>query len=76
MFQKTALVLLGLIPLCYGNDKYSKTDAHSWHFLPAGQVELRVRYGDVHVLPAQDSQISITYTMHSDHPDFIHKVEP
>ena len=76
MFQKTALVLLALVPFCHGDDKYSKTDTQSWHFVPAGQVELRVRYGDVHISPAQDSQISITYTLHSNHTDFIHKVEP
>jgi ketosteroid isomerase-like protein len=76
MFQKTVLVLFALVPFCRGDDKYSKTDAQNWHLDPAGQVELRVRYGDVHILPAQDSQISITYTMHSKHSDFIQKVEP
>jgi ketosteroid isomerase-like protein len=76
MFQKMALVLLVLAPFCRGDDKYSKTDARNWHLDPAGQVELRVRYGDVHILPTQDSQISITYTMHSKHSDFIQKVEP
>jgi hypothetical protein len=76
MFQKTALVLLVLAPFCRGDDKYSKTEAQNWHLDPAGQLELRVRYGDVHILPTQDSQISITYTMHSQHSDFINKVEP
>ena len=76
MSKGLALVLLALAPFCHGDDKYSKTEAQSWHFLPAGQVELRVRYGDVHILPVQDSQISITYTMHSNHSDFIHKVDP
>jgi len=76
MFQKMVLVLLVLAPFCRADDKYSKTDAQNWHLDPAGQVELRVRYGDVHILPTQNSQISLTYTMHSKHSDFIHKVEP
>src|SRR5947209_13623832 len=76
MLQKTALVLLALVPLCRGDDKYSKTNTQSWGFLPAGQVELRVRYGDVHIVPGDDSHIVLSYTMHSNHSDFDRKVEP
>src|SRR5256885_12027513 len=76
MLQKTALVLLSLVPLCRGDDKYSKTNTQSWGFLPAGQVELRVRYGDVHIVPGDDSHIVLSYTMHSNHSDFDRKVEP
>jgi len=74
MLQKTALVLLALVPLCRGDDKYSKTNTQSWGFLPAGQVELRVRYGDVHIVPGDDSHIVLSYTMHSNHSDFDRKV--
>ncbi len=76
MLQKTALVLLALVPLCRGDDKYSKTNTQSWDFLPAGQVELRVRYGDVHIVPGDDSHIVLSNTMHSNHSDFDRKVEP
>jgi len=75
MFQRIALVLLALVPFCHGNDNYSKTNTQSWEFSPAGQVDLRVRYGDVHIVPADDSHLTIAYTMHSNHADFIQKVE-
>lgn len=58
MFQRIALVLLVLAPLCHG-DRYSKTNTQSGAFLPAGQVELRVLDGDVHVVPDDDSQVAI-----------------
>src|SRR2546430_17215206 len=76
MLQKTALVLLALVPLCRGGDKYSNTNTQRWDFLPAGQVELRVRYGYVHIVPGDDSHIALSYTMHSNHSDFDRQVEP
>lgn len=76
MLQRIALVLLALAPFCHGDDKYSKTNAQSWEFAPAGQVELHIRYGDVHIVAGDDSHLAISYTMHSSHADFIPKVEP
>jgi uncharacterized protein (TIGR02246 family) len=76
MLQRIALVLLAFVPFCHGDDQYSKTNTQSWEFAPAGQVELHVRYGDVHIVPADDSHLAITYTMHSNHADYIGKVEP
>jgi ketosteroid isomerase-like protein len=76
MFRRIALVLLALVPFCHGDDKYSKTDMQSWEFGPAGQVDLHVRYGDVHIVAGDDSHLAISYTMHSAHADFIPKVEP
>jgi hypothetical protein len=76
MLQRIALVFLALVPFCHGDDKYSKTNTQSWAFAPAAQVELRVRFGDVHIMPAEDSHLVITYTVHSNHADFLEKVEP
>jgi ketosteroid isomerase-like protein len=77
MLKRMAFVLLTLVPFCRGDDQYSKTDTRSWDFAPAGQVEIHVRCGgDVHIVPADDSRVVITYTMHSNHADFISKVEP
>jgi hypothetical protein len=70
-----ALVFLALVPFCHGDDKYSKTSTQSWAFVPAGQVELHVRYGDVHIMPADDAHLAITYTVHSNHADLLEKVE-
>lgn len=75
MLQRMALVLLALVPFCHGDDQYSKTKTQTWDFAPAGQVELHTGYGDVRIIPADDSHLSITYTMHSNHPDYIQKVE-
>jgi hypothetical protein len=76
MLQRIALVPLALVPFCHGDDRYSKTNAQTWEFAPAGQVELHVRYGDVHIVAGDDSHLSISYTMHSTHADFIPKIEP
>jgi uncharacterized protein (TIGR02246 family) len=76
MLQRIGLVVLALVPFCHGDDQYSKTNTQSWEFAPAGQVELHVRYGDVHIIPADDSHLTITYAMHSNHADYIQKVEP
>ncbi len=76
MLQRIAFVVLAFVPFCHGDDQYSKTNTQSWEFAPAGQVELHVRYGDVHIVPADDSHLAISYTMHSNHADYIGKVEP
>src|SRR5207245_11082367 len=76
MLQKTALVLLALVPLCRGADKYSKTNTQSWGFLPAGQVELRVCYGGVGLVPGGGSHTVLGYPLHSNHSDFERQAAP
>ncbi len=55
---------------------YSQTATQTWDFAQGGKVELHLRAGDLRILPASDSRISIQYTMQSNHPDFIGKVKP
>ncbi len=75
-FVLLALGFLALVSPCRGDDKYRKTNTQNWDFVPAGQVELHFRYGDVHIVPGDDSHITLAYTMHSNNPDFSYKVEP
>lgn len=76
MFKHAALLLLALVPLSRASDQYTQTATQSWDFAPGGRIELHMLCGDLRIVPANDSRISLSYTMHSNHPDFIRKVKP
>src|SRR3974390_1228746 len=76
MFRHAALLLVALVPFSSATDKYTKTATQSWDFEQGGKIELHVRYGDVRIVPSNDSRISLSYTMHSQHASFMNKVEP
>jgi DUF4097 and DUF4098 domain-containing protein YvlB len=67
--------MLAVAPLCQANDNYTKTATQSWDFAQGGKVELHMRFGDLRVVPTTDSQLSLSYTIHSNHTDFIGKVK-
>lgn len=75
MTARIAVLLLALAPVCSANSNYSETKTQTWPFAPGGRVELHLKAGDVHVVPAADpGHISIKYKMESDHADFVSKV--
>lgn len=75
MTARIAVLLLLLAPVSSANSKYSETKTQTWSFAPGGCVELHLKAGDVHVVPAADAtHISIRYKMESDHADFVSKV--
>lgn len=81
MLKKAALFLLAIavlaaVPLAQATEQFAKTNVQSWDFPEGGKVELRVRCGDVHIVPSSDTRISLSYTMHSNHAGFLRKVEP
>jgi|SRR5215470_292549 len=69
------LLLLSCAPFLHARDKYSVTKTQTWSLQSGGQVELRARFGDLRVVPSDDPQVSITYTMHSNHKAFLRNVE-
>ena len=75
MFRRWALVLLFLVPLCYGSDKYSETKTQSWNIADGARLDIQLRFGDMKVLLSNDSRLSITYVTHSNRDDFSRKVE-
>ena len=76
MFKYVALFVLAVVPLALANDQYTQTATQSWDFAPGGRIELHMHYGDLQIVPSSDSRISLSYTMHSNHSDFIRKVVP
>lgn len=76
MFKYAALLLLAVVPLAQAKEQFAKTNVQSWDFPTGGKVELRVRTGDVRIVPTDDTRISLSYTMHSNHAAFMQKVEP
>ena len=75
MTARIAILFLALAPVCSANSNYSETKTQTWTFAPGGHVELRLKGGDVHVVPSADSShISIRYKMESDHANFASKV--
>ncbi|MGA9644132.1 MAG: hypothetical protein WBQ72_22235 [Terriglobales bacterium] len=76
----TLIVVSALVSLSYASDEpthtYSQTATESWDFAPGGRLELHLHAGDLRIVPAIDSRISIRYTMQSNHADFIGKVKP
>jgi hypothetical protein len=76
MTRTLAVLLLAVAPVCSANSKYTETKTQTWPFAPGGHVEVRLKGGDVRVVPAADSNhIAIRYTVESDHKDFIGKVK-
>jgi len=80
MFKYAAVLLLALVALSQASDQYthqySQTATQGWDFAQGGKVTLHMRCGDLRILPTSDSRISLSYTMHSNHSDFIGKVKP
>jgi DUF4097 and DUF4098 domain-containing protein YvlB len=76
MMKHAAVLFLALAGLCQAKEQYTKTNVQSWDFTPGGKVELRVRAGEVHIVPTEDTRISLSYTMHSNHARFLRQVEP
>jgi hypothetical protein len=77
MTKKLAVLLLAIAPVCGANNTYKGTKSQIWPFAPGGRIELRLKGGDVHIVPAPDSNhIVIRYTMESEHKDFASKVKP
>lgn len=75
MVRTIAVLLLAIAPVCSANEKYKEMRSQSWQF-SGGRVELRLKAGDVHVLPAtKPHQLAIRYTLESDDPDFASKVK-
>ncbi|HTU34067.1 MAG TPA: hypothetical protein VMF66_09725 [Candidatus Acidoferrum sp.] len=75
MIRTIAVLLLAIAPVCSANNKYTETRSQSWQF-SGGRVELRLKAGDVHVLPAtKPHQLVIRYTLESDDADFASKVK-
>lgn len=75
MTARIALMLLTVAPVCSANARYSETKTQSWPFAAGGHLELRLKGGDVHVVPASDpTHLSIRYRMESAHADFASKV--
>ena len=69
------LLLLACVPFLHARDRYSVTKTQTWSLESGGQVELRARFGDLRVIPTNDPEVSITYTMHSNHEGFLRNVE-
>jgi hypothetical protein len=76
MFKYAAVLLLAIVPLCQAKEQFAKTNVQSWDFSQGGTVELRLGHADVHIVPTNDTRISLSYTMHSRHSGFLRKVEP
>jgi len=76
MLKYAALFLLAIAPLAQATEQFAKTNVQSWDFPAGGRVELHVRCGAVRIVPTDDTRISLSYTMHSNHARFIPKVEP
>jgi hypothetical protein len=77
MIKKLTVLLLAIAPVCSANYNYTETKSQTWEFAPGGRVELHLKGGDIHVVPAPDSShIVIRYTMESEHKDFARKVRP
>jgi hypothetical protein len=76
MIRRVAVLLLVIGPVCGANSKYSETKTQTWAFRSGGRVELRLKGGDVHVLPARNSDhLTIRYTIESDHASFARRVK-
>lgn len=76
MLKNAALFVLAVVPLSLANDNYSQTATQSWDFAQSGKIELHMQYGDLRVVPSNDSRITLSYTMHSKHSNFVRKVVP
>lgn len=77
MIKKLVVLLLAIAPVCGANSEYTGTKSQIWQFAPGGRIELRLKGGDVHVVPAPDSNhIVIRYTTESEDKDFARKVKP
>jgi hypothetical protein len=76
MIRRVAILLLVIGPVCGANSKYSETKTQTWAFRAGGRVELRLKGGDVRVLPARDSDhLTICYRIESDHKGFSRRVK-
>jgi DUF4097 and DUF4098 domain-containing protein YvlB len=75
MLRRWLAVLLVLAPLCFANDKYSETKTQSWNIADGAKLDVQLRFGDLRVVSADDSRLSISYTTHSNHADFSRKVQ-
>lgn len=76
MFKYVALLVLAVVPWSVADDHYKQTATQSWDFVQGGRIELHLHYGDLRVVPTNDTRISLRYTMHSNHSGFIRKVVP
>jgi hypothetical protein len=74
MLRRLAVLLLLSVRLCSANNHYAETREQTWDFAGGGRVVFHMRYGDLKVSPTQDDHLSVSYTMQSDHSDFISKV--
>ncbi len=76
MLKNAALLLLALVPFSQASENYTQTAMQTWEFAPGGSIEFHMLAGDLRVVPVDEPRISIHYTMHSNHANFIAKVKP
>ncbi|HEX5424593.1 MAG TPA: hypothetical protein VFW94_13680 [Candidatus Acidoferrales bacterium] len=75
MIRTIVILLLAIAPTCSANSKYTETRSQTWQF-SGGRVELRVKAGDIHILPAtKPHQLAIRYILGSNEADFASKVK-